>query len=165
MSVRTTFAGLPSTSDPGGITIPPEELAEALNAPVCTTVSGRGSVADTHPLHVGVVGANGGVPATKAVLQQADLVLFIGCRIGSTTTEHWQTPSRGVTILHIDADPMTIGANYRTTVGLVGDARLALQALGAAVAERLADPRARPASSVPIPNPSARGRFLPCSRP
>ena len=113
-------------------------LAEALNAPVCTTVSGRGSLADTHPLHVGVVGANGGVPATKAVLDAADLVLFIGCRIGSTTTEHWQTPSRQVPIVHIDVDPMTIGANYRTAVGLVGDARLALQALGAAVNERLA---------------------------
>lgn len=120
-------------------------LAEALGAPVCTTVSGRGSVADTHPLHVGVVGANGGVPATKAVLAQADVVLFIGCRIGSTTTEHWQTPSRQVTVLHIDADPMTIGANYRTAVGLVGDAKLALQALGAAVAQRAGR---RPAGAV-----------------
>ena len=130
-------------------------LAEALNAPVCTTVSGRGSVADSHPLHVGVVGANGGVPATKAVLAQADLVLFIGCRIGSTTTEHWQTPSRQVTILHIDADPMTIGANYRTAVGLVGDARLALQALGAAVGERLAR---RPADAIDGRAVAARAR-------
>lgn len=111
-------------------------LAGLLNAPVCTTVSGRGSLADSHPLHVGVVGANGGVPATKAVLARADVVLFIGCRIGSTTTEHWQTPSRQATILHIDVDPMTIGANYRTEVGLVGDAKLALQALAAAVAQR-----------------------------
>jgi acetolactate synthase-1/2/3 large subunit len=135
-------------------------LAEALNAPVCTTVSGRGSVADTHPLHVGVVGANGGVPATKAVLAQADLVLFIACRIGSTTTEHWQTPSRQVTILHIDADPMTIGANYRTAVGLVGDARLALQALGAAVGERL--PAGRPMP--PTAGPWRRGRGPKSSR-
>lgn len=111
-------------------------LAGLLNAPVCTTVSGRGSLADSHPLHVGVVGANGGVPATQAVLARADVVLFIGCRIGSTTTEHWQTPSRQATILHIDVDPMTIGANYRTEVGLVGDAKLALQALGDAVAQR-----------------------------
>lgn len=111
-------------------------LAGLLDAPVCTTVSGRGSLADSHPLHVGVVGANGGVPATKAVLARADVVLFIGCRIGSTTTEHWQTPSRQATILHIDVDPMTIGANYRTDVGLVGDAKLALQALAAAVAQR-----------------------------
>ena len=88
-----------------------------------------------------MVGANGGVPATKAVLAQADLVLFVACRIGSTTTEDWETPSREVPVLHIDVDPMTIGANYRTDVGLVGDAKLALHALGAAVADRL---RGRP---------------------
>ena len=40
-----------------------ERLALALNAPVCTTVSGKGSLADTHPLKVGVVGANGGYSA------------------------------------------------------------------------------------------------------
>ena len=121
-------------------------LAEALDAPVCTTVSGRGTLADTHPLHVGVVGANGGVPATKAVLAQADLVLFVACRIGSTTTEHWQTPSREVPVLHLDIDPMTIGANYRTEVGLVGDAKLALQARSAKAAafEALADDGTRP---------------------
>lgn len=46
-------------------------LAEALDAPVCTTVSGRSALADSHPLHVGVDGANGGLPGTKAVLAQA----------------------------------------------------------------------------------------------
>lgn len=120
-------------------------LAERLNAPVCTTVSGQGSLADSHPLNAGVVGTNGGVPATRAVVAQADLVLFIGCRAGSTTTEHGQMPGRGVTILHIDVDAMTIGTNYRTDVALVGDARLALQALDAAV-QRLGTSRPADAS-------------------
>ncbi|QIL82843.1 thiamine pyrophosphate-binding protein [Diaphorobacter sp. HDW4A] len=110
-----------------------EALATRLNAPVCLTVSGQGSLADTHPLNAGVVGTNGGVPATRAVVAQADLVLFIGCRAGSTTTEHGQMPGRGVTILHIDVDAMTIGTNYLTDVAMVGDARLALEALDTAV--------------------------------
>ena len=66
------------------------KLADALNAPVCTTVSGRGALADSHPLMVGVVGTNGGVEATRDVVAQADLVFFVGCRAGSTTTEHWK---------------------------------------------------------------------------
>ena len=110
-----------------------DALVTLLNAPVCTSVSGQGSLADNHPLNVGVVGTNGGVDATRAVVAQADLVLFIGCRAGSTTTEHGQMPGRNVTILHIDVDAMTIGTNYRTDVGMVGDARLALEALDAAV--------------------------------
>jgi acetolactate synthase-1/2/3 large subunit len=114
-----------------------DALATALNAPVCTTVSGQGSLADTHPLNAGVVGTNGGVVATREVVAQADLVLFIGCRAGSTTTEHGKMPGRGVTILHLDVDAMTIGTNYLTDVALVGDALLGLQALCAAVRTRL----------------------------
>lgn len=122
-----------------------DALASRLRAPVCTTVSGQGSLADVHPLNAGVVGTNGGVPATREVVAQADLVLFVGCRAGSTTTEHWQMPSRKVTILHIDVDAMTIGTNYRTDVALVADAKLALQALDTAVQARIAQ---RPADAV-----------------
>lgn len=112
-------------------------LATLLNAPVCTTVSGKGSLATNHPLLAGVVGTNGGVPATRAVLQQADLVFFVGARAGSTTTEHGRVPGRDVTVLHLDVDGATIGTNYRTDVALVGDARLGLQALVDALQPRL----------------------------
>jgi acetolactate synthase I/II/III large subunit len=115
-----------------------EALATLLDAPVCTSVSGQGSLPGAHPLNAGVVGTNGGVAATREVVAQADLVLFIGARAGSTTTEHWKMPSRKVTILHLDVDPMTIATNYRTDVALVGDAKLGLAALGAAVRERVA---------------------------
>ncbi|MFZ4287372.1 thiamine pyrophosphate-binding protein [Variovorax sp. HJSM1_2] len=117
-----------------------DALATQLNAPVCTTVSGQGSLADNHPLNAGVVGTNGGVPSTRAVVAQADLVLFIGCRAGSTTTEHWHMPARNVQILHIDVDAMTIGTNYRTDVALVGDARLAIEALNTALHGMLNQP-------------------------
>lgn len=105
------------------------KTAVLLNAPVCTTVSGKGSLSEAHPLCAGVVGANGGVIATREVVQQADLVIFIGCRAGSTTTEHWKNPGRDIPIVHIDIDPFTISANYRTAHALVGDARLVLEAL------------------------------------
>jgi acetolactate synthase-1/2/3 large subunit len=105
------------------------DLALAIDAPVCTTVSGKGSIAEDHPLSVGVVGSNGGVVATRDVVEQADLVMFVGCRAGSTTTEHWTRPGRHVTIVHIDVDPATISANYATAHALVGDARLVLEAL------------------------------------
>jgi acetolactate synthase-1/2/3 large subunit len=104
-------------------------VAAQINAPICTTVSGKGSVAEDHPLSVGVVGSNGGVVATREVVQQADLVIFVGCRAGSTTTEHWTRPGRDVTIVHIDVDPATIAANYATEHALVGDARLVLESL------------------------------------
>ncbi|MBJ3778305.1 thiamine pyrophosphate-binding protein [Acuticoccus sp. 2012] len=111
-------------------------VARALDCPVATTVSGQGAIAETDPLAVGVVGSNGGVPSTRAVVDEADVVLFVGCRAGSVTTERWRSPGHERTILHIDSDPMVIGANYRTEVAIAADARLALAALAEALARR-----------------------------
>ena len=106
-----------------------EKIATFLNIPVCTTVSGQGSLAGNHSLNVGVVGANGGVPATRDIVNSADLVFFITCRAGSTTTENWRFPNKLIPIIHLDIDPNTIGANYHTKIGLVGDAKLTLEKL------------------------------------
>ena len=119
----------------GGVVIAGAEaqlalLAERLSMPIATTVSGQGSIADDHPLAVGVVGSNGGTPETRGVVDGADLVFFIGCRAGSVTTERWRHPAPGAaTIVHLDVDPAVIGTNYRTDAAIVGDAQLALEAL------------------------------------
>jgi acetolactate synthase-1/2/3 large subunit len=118
----------------GGVVISNAEkelaaLAELLGAPVATTVSGHGSLADDHPLSLGVVGSNGGTLPTREALMKADLVVFIGCRAGSVTTERWRHPAPGTPVIHIDVDPKVVGANYKTKVGLLGDAKLVLQGL------------------------------------
>jgi acetolactate synthase-1/2/3 large subunit len=120
----------------GGVVIAGAEeelqaLAEMLGAPVATTVSGQGSLPEDHPLCLGVVGSNGGTLPTREALMQADLVVFVGCRAGSVTTERWRHPTPGTRVIHIDADPMVPGTNYPTEVALVGDAKLALHALRA----------------------------------
>ncbi len=106
-----------------------QRLARLLDLPVATTVSGQGVVAETDPQALGVVGSNGGVPATRHVVEEADVVLFVGCRAGSVTTERWRCPAPGTRVVHIDSDPEVIGANYSTEVAVVSDARLALEAL------------------------------------
>ncbi len=117
------------------------QLAELLGAPVATSVSGQGVVADSHPLAVGVVGSNGGVPETRRFVEEADLVAFIGCRAGSVTTERWRYPAvKGCKIVHLDADPAAIGANYPVDAAVAGDAKLVLGQLCAAL-----DPRDRQA--------------------
>ncbi len=114
------------------------QLAQMLDAPVASTVSGHGAIADDHPLAVGVVGANGGTDETRAAIADADTVIFVGCRAGSTTTEHGTAPSRAVPIVHIDIDPMVVAGNYRIEAGIVGDALLCLSALRIAIERRLA---------------------------
>ena len=138
-SIKRAAAALAAASMPifvcgGGVVISNAEnqlaaIAELLGAPVATTVSGQGSLAEDHPLCLGVVGSNGGTLPTRDALSKADLVVFVGCRAGSVTTERWRYPAPGVRVIHIDADPMVPGANYKTEVAIVADAKSALQEL------------------------------------
>ena len=109
-------------------------LAEKLSAPVATTISGKGSIDERCAQSVGVVGSNGGTPETRAVVDAADVVVFVGCRAGSVTTERWRHPAAGkARIIHIDVDPAVPGTNYKVDVPLIGDARLCLAALNEAL--------------------------------
>lgn len=125
----------------GGIVISGAEealrrVAEAAGAMVATTISGQGSISDEHPLAVGVVGSNGGVIQTRELVDAADLVVFVGCRAGSVTTERWRHPVPGRTkVIHIDVDPGVLGVSYETEVSIAGDARLTLEALARAIGE------------------------------
>jgi len=110
------------------------ELAGKLSAPIATSISGKGSVDEQHALAAGVVGSNGGTPETRAIVDAADLIIFVGCRAGSVTTERWRHPAPGTArIIHIDVDPAVPGTNYRVDVPLIGDARLCLSALNEAM--------------------------------
>ena len=121
-------------------------LAEALGAPVGTSICGKGAIAEAHPLSMGVVGDNGGRPYANALLRGADLIFYVGCKTDSVTTDGWKLPPRTTsqTILHLDVDPTEIGRNYQAAAGLVGDARLGLADLLAAVRARQSQPRPNP---------------------
>ena len=131
----------------GGVVISGAEeelnkLASRLDIPVATSISGQGSLADTHPNCLGVVGSNGGTDETWEMMEAADLVIFMGCRAGSTTTSRWEAPKPGARIVHFDSDPMVIGANYPTEVGVAGDLLLSLTATNEALDKR-SDPAGR----------------------
>src|SRR2546430_9859465 len=101
------------------------ELAEKLSAPVATTISGKGSIDERCAHSLGVVGSNGGTPETRALVDAADVIVFIGCRAGSVTTERWRHPREGqARIIHIDVDPEVPRRNYKGDVPLISDAKL-----------------------------------------
>jgi acetolactate synthase I/II/III large subunit len=111
-------------------------LGESLNIPVATSINGKGSIAETSEVAIGVIGGNGGRPYANACLADADLVLYVGSRTDSTTTCHWTLPpiASPPSVIQIDVEPFEIGNNYPLNVGLIGDARLTLAAILAAVA-------------------------------
>src|SRR5207302_1735447 len=82
-------------------------LAEALAAPIATTLGARGIIPTRHRLSVGVAGSYSAPPANR-VVHGADLVLFVGCDTGDQVTLNWTVPSPDTKIVQIDADPLEI---------------------------------------------------------
>jgi acetolactate synthase I/II/III large subunit len=109
-------------------------LAERLQAPVVTTIEGRGAIAEDHPL---AIGPHADHAEVAAILAEADLVLAVGSRfpmIGG----RWPALPPG--LIHLDADPAVIGLNHEASVELVGDALAGLQDILGAVTGGGAEP-------------------------
>ena len=106
-------------------------LAERLQAPVVTTISGQGIVPDEHVLALGVIGDNGFHPHAHRAVEEADVLLYVGCKMGSVSTIKWTLPSPkpGRRILQIDSDPTQLSNNFVNTASIAGDARLVLEDL------------------------------------
>jgi acetolactate synthase-1/2/3 large subunit len=100
-------------------------LAETLQIPVVTSMAGKGSIADVHPLSVGACGRYSRKVA-NAVLADADFVLAVGTRLSSMATDYFKYPRRDTRIVHLDLDPSTLGRTYREELSMMGDARTAL---------------------------------------
>jgi acetolactate synthase-1/2/3 large subunit len=109
-------------------------LAELLEMPVTTSLGGKGAIDERHPLAMGVQGSYRRSSAND-VIDEADLLLYIGSHIGGATTLLHTIPGPNTPIIHIDIDPAQPGKNYVTQVPLIGDARAVLQQLVAAVGE------------------------------
>src|SRR5438552_419753 len=107
-------------------------LAEALAAPVATTLGARGLIPTTHRLSAGVAGSYSAPPANR-IVDGAELVLFVGCDTGDQVTLNWTIPPRDTKIVQIDADPLEIGRSYPNTTGLVGDPKATLARLNQAI--------------------------------
>ena len=102
------------------------ELAELLAAPVCTSLPGKSTFDETHPLALG----SGGAAMPKAVhhfLHASDLIFGIGCSF--TETAFGVAMPRGKTVIHATLDPVDLNKDVKSKHGLVGDAKLVLRAL------------------------------------
>lgn len=103
-------------------------LAEALKAPIASTLGAFGLVPTRHPLWAGVVGSYSAPPANRIVCG-ADLVLFVGCDTGDQVTLDWRVPALHTPIVQIEADPLEIGRSYPNVTGVQGDPKASLARL------------------------------------
>jgi len=106
------------------------QFAEAHQIPVVETIAGRANLLATHPLNIGPIGVTGSNSA-NAVAEQADVVLAVGTRLQDFTTGSWTAFSKAARFISLNAGRHD--ATKHNSVSVVGDAKLGLLALGAAL--------------------------------
>ncbi|HWL59959.1 MAG TPA: acetolactate synthase large subunit [Microbacteriaceae bacterium] len=100
-----------------------EELAEfarLVGAPVVTTLMARGVFPDSDPLHLGMPGMHGAVPAVLA-FQESDLIIALGARFDDRVTGKVSEFAPHAQVIHVDIDPAEIGKIREAQVPIVGD--------------------------------------------
>ncbi len=107
-------------------------LADALGAPVATTLQGLSAFPANHPLHAGFALGPASVPASESAFRDCDCLLAVGTRFAEIPTGSYgcEPPAN---LIHVDINPRVFGANYPAAVALEGDARAVLAALNAAI--------------------------------
>ena len=120
------------------------QFAEMMQLPVITTYMAKGGIPAQHPLHAGHAGIQVGQPIGNKVFLESDLIIGIGCRFTDRHTGNVAVYKGTRKFIHINVEPKEIGKIFQPDLGIVSDAKYALDAL-IAVAKtegtRASDPR------------------------
>src|SRR5947207_2049921 len=115
-------------------------FAEAQSIPVAHTMSGKGGIACTHPLSVGLFGRYSRI--ANELIEASDCLVVIGCKLGEIATKRYALPPQTIPLIHLDIVAEEIGRCRTAEVALWGDARAGLEDLADALADETKRARA-----------------------
>ncbi|MBR6024646.1 MAG: acetolactate synthase large subunit [Methanobrevibacter sp.] len=105
-----------------------DEFAHLINAPVMTSLLGKGAFDETDDLALGMLGMHGRKVSNDSV-NECDLLIAIGIRFSDRTTGRLDSFIPDSKVIHIDIDPAEIGKNVDVDLPIVGDAKNILKSL------------------------------------
>jgi len=108
-------------------------FAEALGVPVAHTLSGKGAIACTHPLSVGLFGRYSRI--ANELIAASDCILVAGCKLGEIATKRYALPPEDIPLIHLEVVAEEIGRVRSPEVALWGDARAGLEDISAELAD------------------------------
>jgi len=105
-------------------------LAELLACPVATTLPGKGTIPEDHPLALGCIGLYGTRAANSYLRSGLDVLLVVGSSLHEFSTHVWDPALKPTNaLIQVDIDPEEIGKNYPVDAALLGDSAIILEAL------------------------------------
>ena len=99
-----------------------DELSKIINAPVMTTLMGKGAISEEDDNCLGMLGMHGR-EISNSTVNKSDLLIAIGCRFSDRTTGKLDEFIPNSKVIHIDIDPAEIGKNVDVDLPIVGDAK------------------------------------------
>ena len=105
-----------------------KKLSDTINAPVMTSLLGKGAVDETDDLSLGMLGMHGR-KVSNDYINESDLLIAVGIRFSDRTTGRLDSFAPNTKIIHIDIDPAEIGKNVDVDLPIVGDAKNVLSSL------------------------------------
>ncbi|MDD5366813.1 MAG: thiamine pyrophosphate-binding protein [Gallionellaceae bacterium] len=119
-------------------------LSETLGIPVTTSLKAKGTISEQSPLSLGSLGVTSSGHAYKYILDNADLVLFLGASFNERTSYVWdKTLLAGKRIAQIDSDFEQLEKVFKADLAINGDIREVLGGVLARLDGRDADACAR----------------------
>lgn len=117
------------------------EFAEAFGIPVAHTMSGKGAIACTNPLSVGLFGRYSRI--ANDMIAAADCLLVVGCKLGEIATRRYSLLPGETPLIHLDICPEEFGRTARATIALWGDAAAGIADLHEELRESAAAQKAK----------------------
>ena len=124
-----------------------QKLAESLEAPVSSTFSGKGVMREDHPLWLWPIAGPAMPNQLREVADTCDTVLILGAQMGEIASCRRQWPARRHNVIHVDADPCVLGANFVPDVPVLGDVAQVLEMMLQELARKGVEPNQRSASA------------------
>ena len=113
-----------------------QTLAETQAIPAAHTLSGKGAIACTHELSAGLFGRFSRI--ANDLIETSDCLIVVGCKLGEIATKRFQLFDGRAPIIQLEVHPEEVGRTTRTDHALIGDARLGLEDLAAALSSQSA---------------------------
>jgi acetolactate synthase-1/2/3 large subunit len=109
------------------------QFAEAQSIPVAHTMSGKGGIACSNPLNVGLFGRYSRI--ANELIEASDCLIVVGCKLGEIATKRFALPPAHIPVIHLDIVAEEIGRCIPAEIALWGDARAGLEDLAAALSD------------------------------
>ncbi|CAJ1441452.1 unnamed protein product, partial [Effrenium voratum] len=148
-----------ATEEAGGDRGLVQQLAELLEAPVSSTFSGKGVLREDHPLWLWPIAGPAMPLPLREVADSCDAVIILGAQMGEIASCRRQWPARRMKVVHVDADPCVLGANFAPDVAVLGDVVEVLRLLLGLLQQQGLAPNRRASAAGDLHDPELRAEL------